>query len=164
MEHTGCFIPDASGLLSIVWRLQWDLSKDITLKHKIITYNFEDCEALRRVVAELRCIGAAAAERDDIDFADVPKQHSTSLGQSIHKSLEVVLKSAHEAYIRKRAGWRVEAPEGRKRRTGGVKGHQGFKRVIPKPTKIVGTRRPIKCPEHKGSRWRFQRGFSAPRL
>src|SRR5262249_31337178 len=55
-----------------------------------------------------------------------------------------------EEESRKRYGGRVEAPEGRKRRTGGVKGHQGFKRIIPKPTKIVGTRRPIKCPEHKG--------------
>ena len=80
-------IQDASGLLSIAWRLQWDLSKEVALKQKIITYNIEDCEALRLVVSELRCIGAAAAERDDIDFADVPKQKSTSLGQSIHNSL-----------------------------------------------------------------------------
>src|SRR5215510_10295645 len=157
-------IADASGLLSIAWRLQWDLSKDITLKHKIITYNFEDCDALRRVVAELRCIGAAAAERDDIDFADVPKQHSTSLGQSIHKSLEVVLKSAHEAYFRKRAGWRVEAPEGGSGAQAGskdIKGLKGSFRSQPKSLVPDGLSNALNT---RGSRWRFQRGFSAARL
>jgi len=143
-------IQDASGLLSIAWRLQWDLSKDVTLKQKIMTYNIEDCEALRVLVSELRCIGVAASERDDVDFADVPKQKSTTSGQSIHNSLEIVIKSAHAVYNRKRLGLRVDVPEGQKRHTGGVKGHQGFKRIIPKPNKIVGVRRPIKCPEHKG--------------
>ena len=82
----------------------------------------------------------------------MPKQKSTTSGQSIHNSLEIVIKSAHAVYNRKRIGLRVDAPEGRKRHTGGVKGHQGYKRVIPKPNKIVGARRPVKCPKHRGQR------------
>src|SRR5262249_13842911 len=53
--------PDASGLQSVVWRLQWKLSKDSGLKDQLLAYNLEDCHALRLLVAELRNIGQAAA-------------------------------------------------------------------------------------------------------
>lgn len=36
----------ASGLLSIVWRKQWENSKNDNQKQKIITYNLDDCKAL----------------------------------------------------------------------------------------------------------------------
>lgn len=39
----------ASGLHSLSWRAQWELSQDDGLKQKLITYNAEDCEALERV-------------------------------------------------------------------------------------------------------------------
>jgi predicted RecB family nuclease len=44
---------DASGLQSVVWRLQWETSKSDMLKERIIAYNIEDCQALRLLVAEL---------------------------------------------------------------------------------------------------------------
>ncbi len=61
---------DASGLQSVVWRLQWEASQDGALKDQILTYNLEDCQALRLLVTELRNIGQAAATRSDVDFAD----------------------------------------------------------------------------------------------
>jgi len=39
----------ASGLKSLIWRSQWESSKDTSLKQRLITYNAEDCEALERV-------------------------------------------------------------------------------------------------------------------
>jgi predicted RecB family nuclease len=39
----------ASGLNALIWRSKWILSKDNTLKQKILTYNTEDCEALEKV-------------------------------------------------------------------------------------------------------------------
>lgn len=46
----------ASGLNALVWRDQWELSKNPDLKQKLITYNAEDCEALEKgvnIVAQL---------------------------------------------------------------------------------------------------------------
>src|SRR5262249_49432628 len=41
--------PDAGGLQSMVWRRRWEASREAALKEKLLTYNQEDCEALRRV-------------------------------------------------------------------------------------------------------------------
>lgn len=37
---------DASGLQSIVWRYNWEMTQSNELKHKLILYNIEDCKAL----------------------------------------------------------------------------------------------------------------------
>ena len=143
---------DASGLQSIVWRLQWEASQDDALKEQILTYNLEDCQALRLLVPELRSIGQAAATRSDVDFADAPKQNTTTSGQYIHDSLEGILRSAHAEYKKNRIGVGQEkvGEENGRRRPGAIKGHQGFQRIIPKAGRVIRVRRPIKCPQHKG--------------
>jgi predicted RecB family nuclease len=40
---------DASGAMSIVWRLSWEESEDPTFRRRLITYNCEDCEALELI-------------------------------------------------------------------------------------------------------------------
>jgi len=39
----------ASGLNSLVWRSQWEASREPRLKQKLLTYNAEDCEAVQRL-------------------------------------------------------------------------------------------------------------------
>ena len=41
--------PEASGVQSVVWRRRWEQTSSAALKEKLVTYNLEDCEALRRV-------------------------------------------------------------------------------------------------------------------
>jgi predicted RecB family nuclease len=41
--------PQASGLQSIVWRKRWEASHADEWKDRLVTYNREDCSALRRV-------------------------------------------------------------------------------------------------------------------
>jgi predicted RecB family nuclease len=53
-ETAGCLgcrwtEPDASGIESIVWRKNWEKTGDASWKAKLIQYNLEDCEALRKV-------------------------------------------------------------------------------------------------------------------
>jgi predicted RecB family nuclease len=36
---------DASGLHTLRWRSQWECSKDVGLKQKLLTYNAEDCDS-----------------------------------------------------------------------------------------------------------------------
>ena len=45
--------PDASGIESVVWRKSWEKTGDATWKAKLIQYNLEDCEALRKICAFL---------------------------------------------------------------------------------------------------------------
>ena len=47
---------DASGLHTLLWRSQWECSKDAGLKQKLLTYNAEDCEALERVTQHYRSL------------------------------------------------------------------------------------------------------------
>jgi predicted RecB family nuclease len=39
----------SSGLTSLVWRSQWESSREPSLKQKLVTYNTEDCEAAEKV-------------------------------------------------------------------------------------------------------------------
>lgn len=41
--------PDAAGLSSLMWRGQWERTREPTLQERILTYNAEDCEALEKV-------------------------------------------------------------------------------------------------------------------
>lgn len=49
--------PDASGLQSVVWRRVWEDSGEPGLKSKLLTYNLEDCAALRLLTRFLGEIG-----------------------------------------------------------------------------------------------------------
>jgi predicted RecB family nuclease len=40
---------DASGLQSIAWRRKWEVTKDKNFKQRLLTYNHEDCQALKKV-------------------------------------------------------------------------------------------------------------------
>jgi hypothetical protein len=144
--------PDASGLQSIVWRLQWELSKDSTLKNQILVYNLEDCHALKLLVAELRNIGQTGGTRSDVDYADAPKQNTTDRGKDIHNTLEGILKSAHAEYKKNRIGIRPteEGVEERPRKRGAPKGHLAYQRIAPtKAGRVVRVRRPMTCPNHQ---------------
>jgi predicted RecB family nuclease len=53
--------PEASGLLSIVWRARWESTRDDVWKQTLLNYNLEDCTALHQVTDLLREIGVQAA-------------------------------------------------------------------------------------------------------
>jgi predicted RecB family nuclease len=48
--------PEASGLQSIAWRIQWEVSQSEEWKQKLITYNLEDCRGLQRVTEVIAAI------------------------------------------------------------------------------------------------------------
>lgn len=62
---------DASGLQSIVWRHNWEISNNDELKNKLITYNLEDCKALYKIVTWLKNIG----NEDVANASEVEKQY-----------------------------------------------------------------------------------------
>ncbi|HWT80831.1 MAG TPA: ribonuclease H-like domain-containing protein, partial [Candidatus Methylomirabilis sp.] len=48
--------PNASGIQSIVWRKRWEVTKNEEWREKLLTYNLEDCAALRRVTESVASI------------------------------------------------------------------------------------------------------------
>jgi predicted RecB family nuclease len=57
-KHLGCVWTDAeaSGVQSLVWRWRWERTHDEAFRQRLVTYNAEDCAALRRVADHLEAI------------------------------------------------------------------------------------------------------------
>jgi predicted RecB family nuclease len=51
--------PDASGIQSLVWRMRWETTHAEHWKQKLMTYNLEDCAALKRVTEFVYAANAA---------------------------------------------------------------------------------------------------------
>jgi hypothetical protein len=64
--------PAASGLSSLVWRANWEVSASSDLKQRIVTYNAEDCEAVQKL-ADI--VAAVCAEQPSIS----PKSVSVNI-------------------------------------------------------------------------------------
>jgi predicted RecB family nuclease len=47
---------DVSGLNALMWRSEWERSRDQGVKQQLITYNAEDCEAVQRVAEAIACV------------------------------------------------------------------------------------------------------------
>ena len=56
---------NASGLQSLVWRARWEQERDPIWKDKLLTYNAEDCAALKKVTEFVQAVGEAARSRGD---------------------------------------------------------------------------------------------------
>jgi predicted RecB family nuclease len=54
-----------SGLQSLVWRARWEQGRDAIWKEKLVTYNAEDCAALKQVTECVQAIGQAASTRGE---------------------------------------------------------------------------------------------------
>jgi predicted RecB family nuclease len=54
---------DAAGLQSLVWRARWEQTRDLSWKNMLLTYNAEDCVALRKVTEFVHAIDEAAGRR-----------------------------------------------------------------------------------------------------
>jgi predicted RecB family nuclease len=60
---------NASGLQSLVWRARWEQDKEPVWKDKLLTYNAEDCAALKKVAEFIQALGDAARSRGGVAAA-----------------------------------------------------------------------------------------------
>lgn len=91
-------IPNATGLHSIAWRWRWVDTRNANDKQLLLTYNADDCRALRLLTSELQNISLNSASRTDVDFANAPKQNTTAIGEGIHRAFTGILTSAYQEY------------------------------------------------------------------
>ena len=145
--------PDASGLQSLVWRHRWEVARRPEYRQKLVSYNAEDCEALRILTEELARLRTDADSALNVDYVDQPKQNATDLGTELHAALDQVRLCANFNYRNRQICFRPELDTARKKGPGALKGHQGYERTVP-----VGRRTVIRvaskrnCPKHKGER------------
>ena len=145
-------VPDATGLHSIAWRWRWEETRNASEKELLLTYNAEDCRALRLLTSELQSISLNSVSKPDIDFANASNQNTTAAGESIHRAFTEILISAYQEYRVNRIALRsspvraaVDAVEARPKRNR----RPHIPRSLPR---CVGTRfivpRKRKCPRH----------------
>ena len=137
---------NASGLQSLAWRHFWEETQNSDYKEKLISYNEEDCQALRLLVDKLCKIRTTADSASDIDYANRPKQYATDVGEEIHNQLETILKFAQAGYDKKKIEFRPKANGERKKR-GALKGRTAYQRIIPQAYDVINLPLREKCPK-----------------
>ncbi len=141
----------ASGIQSLVWRHQWEDTHDEKYKQLLITYNLEDCQALKLLTDKILQIQESAGILSDIDFVIDPKKIASTVGSQIHNRLDMVLKFAHETYDKSKINFESNRQDEvvEKNKVGGKIGHKGTTRNIPRAKKIVHVQIKRICPTHK---------------
>jgi predicted RecB family nuclease len=142
--------PSSSGLLSLVWRYQWESSHSSVLREKLITYNSEDCEALSLVTNILKTVlepDVDSLPRDNesieiINTNSLKKNLSTKWGDFVSplEDFEYVNRTAHWDYQHDRIFVRGEASKRCARKP---------KRSRQRPRKaeiVISVRAPTACP------------------
>ena len=135
---------DARGTDSIMWRTQWERSREAATKDRLMNYNQDDCEALHLLVTTLqRLIAGPKSQLTDISFPDDPKKLGTERADAIHRSFDGLLKSAHSDYKAAKVSIRGAEPDSKRLK------RPLFKRKWPKtPGHQVTVPRKRKCPNH----------------
>jgi predicted RecB family nuclease len=153
LKELGTFIgvpwtaPNASGLQSLVWRYYWDEIQNIEFKDLPVTYNHDDCKALKTLSDELSRIKHSAGVLSDVDFANDPKRRLSEVGDEIHGQFEKMLKFAHSNYEKKKISFRKDkADSARKNQRPSKKGYQGQRKKQPRATKTVRVPQDDTCP------------------
>jgi hypothetical protein len=115
--------PGASGLQSIVWRTLWERTGDEDWKVKLIQYNVEDCQALRRITEFLAdsCGGAAFQSSTSPRVAAVDELDKLSRtvmwSKFVHEDFDFVNKRAYFDYQRTRVFARTTSARKRTHKT-----------------------------------------------
>ncbi len=102
--------PNASGALSIVWRCDWEKSRETAVKDTLINYNAEDCGALQLLTESLVGMSnptAKSVDRDDTCYINVDLLRRSNLfrfqrTQFQFPELEAINQAAYWDYQRER--------------------------------------------------------------
>jgi predicted RecB family nuclease len=115
--------PDASGIESVVWRKNWEKTGDASWKAKLVQYNLEDCEALRRVCGFLsEAVNGGAESKPGAtprvaSVAQLDKlARSATWSPYAHADFDFVNKRAYFDYQRRHVFVRTKQARGGRRR------------------------------------------------
>ena len=98
---------DACGALASLWRLEWELTLDESIKAKICRYNMEDCRAVEVVATAIDRICQNAGSPTglncvDVGSLEVPYQRTFGKFSGVLPDFEKINEAAHWDYQRQR--------------------------------------------------------------
>ena len=148
--------PNVTGTQAIVWRYEWEKSHEPVLKRKLIEYNAEDCEGLRRVtdfVNNLSPARVTSMRHDAVDIIhaeSLPRENPFNFRRVQFRlpELEKINQAAYWDYQREKilvkSSERLKRIEerARKRRCG-----------TPRVNKIINWPAPAQCPKCRGPKF-----------
>ena len=158
LKELGAFIgakwtsPDASGLQSLVWRHHWEETQDVTYRAILVTYNKEDCHALKSLTDAVSQIQQSADTLTAVEFADQRKRQTTEASTQIQRQFRTILQFAHFDYDKKKISFRQEAEKETKaqrierNRTNAYKLQKRLNSIKQKATKIIHLPQSHGCP------------------
>jgi predicted RecB family nuclease len=145
--------PDASGLQSLVWRYRWEAGGEAQYKEKLISYNAEDCQALRILTDALARLRTDANSQLNVDYVDQPKRNATNVGSELHAALDHVRLYASVKYPAGRSWFRSDTDAHKHKGPGALKGHPAYMRTVPVGRQTLMRVAPKRnCPKHHGKR------------
>jgi predicted RecB family nuclease len=141
---------NATGLQSIVWRHEYDQSKDNKYRELLQTYNLEDCLNLKGLTEHLRQIATNAAHSELVRFADKEGGSMPESASSLSKQLSNILFSAHGTYEQKKITLKNKDKSTASTGNCGDNEKRPCKIQIRKVNKIIQVRSGRICPKHPG--------------
>lgn len=140
---------NAGGAQAIIWREQWEVSREEQIKTELINYNAQDCEALEMLADATKRFTSSQAHQingngqDQAVFADTLFRPQALFGRfaSPIVELEQINKAARWHYQRDRVYVR-SSEQIRK-----AQGRQKLERKLPRPNKVVTVENPGRCPK-----------------
>ncbi|HSZ54410.1 MAG TPA: TM0106 family RecB-like putative nuclease, partial [Tepidisphaeraceae bacterium] len=146
--------PAASGLQSLVWRHEWEASRDPALKHNLFQYNQEDCFALRAVTDVLAKLSRGEACSFVVVGPDeLPANAVRQFGMGNPATPEIgrIIKCAYFAYQTNKVLFRTDPRVRESVRRQKVRWRK------PKVNKVVTFPRPERCPHCGGEKLHMDR-------
>jgi len=157
---------DGSGLKALVWRSEWEATRDAGLKQKLITYNTEDCEAAQRVAETIAGIcsngPSMQPETVSVNVDSLECDHPLRFGplQYAVPDFRAINEAAYWDYQRSRIYVRSSERLRRISRTGG--GRRGPSRDPPVNKSIQAKEnRPELCPKCNSAKFYRNGRFSS---
>jgi predicted RecB family nuclease len=153
LKEIGAFIgatwtsPAASGLQSLVWRHHWEETRSAEYKDLLLTYNKEDCQAIKLLADELAKFRGSADILSEVDFPDKRKRPSTEVSQQLQSQFGAILRSAHFGYDEKKISFRQGQQTEKQRKRGGQRGKRKPRSLTIKPMRIVEVPHGEVCPK-----------------
>ncbi len=99
---------EASGRQALIWRAQWETTRDPTLKRRLIAYNQEDCRAVQRVAEVIANVcserPSTAAEAISVNVSSLDRDPPLRFGplQYVAPDFKAINEAAYWDYQRNR--------------------------------------------------------------
>lgn len=151
---------DASGPQSIIWRHDWNQSKDSSLKTKLIRYNAEDCEALEIVAKAVSQLASRCSQSEGENQQELDVIHTENLKDThVYKWSDFSSPLSDLEFINKAAYWNYQRDRIYVRSSKQLKRLRKRTKSIPenlwRAEKVIEVKNSTKCPRCQQAGYKY---------